>query len=205
MHILGQRALGILILLLLALLVIVKRKSTGTILKDIPQGGFGLWFIHIFNLFFILIANPVAAILLIVQQMEYIDITYITINIPWLVISLEICGIILYLFGFILMVWSLLSLGRSYQVGGMSPRTEDKFVINGPYRLIRHPIYAAAICISLGLVLLIQSIAYLIVFCIYLGLIIMLIPFEEKGLLQVYGEQYINYQRQIKKLIPYIY
>jgi len=65
--------------------------------------------------------------------------------------------------------------------------------------------YSAALCISLGLACLIQSIAYLSVFCIYLVLIISLIPAEEKGLRQVYGEQYDAYRRRVRTLIPRVY
>jgi protein-S-isoprenylcysteine O-methyltransferase Ste14 len=81
--------------------------------------------------------------------------------------------------GFLLMAWALIILGRNYQLGGSTPRDTDEMVIAGPYRFVRHPMYLAALCISLGLALLVQSLAFFFVFCIYLVLILSLMPIEE--------------------------
>ena len=52
-------------------------------------------------------------------------------------------------------------------------------IVDGPYRVVRHPMYSAALSIALGLACLIQSGACFAVFCIYLALILPLIPVEE--------------------------
>ena len=77
--------------------------------------------------------------------------------------------------------------------------------MDGVYRLVRHPMYTAALSISLGLACLIQSWAFLCVLCIYLVLILLLIPLEENELWKAYGEQYGAYQQKTKKLIPFVY
>ena len=56
MHTIDQRFLGVLIVLLLAILVAVKRIATGSILEK-PTGGLLLWLVNIFNLFFLLIGE----------------------------------------------------------------------------------------------------------------------------------------------------
>jgi len=63
MNLYEQRILGIAILCLLGILVTVKRVSTGSIL-DKPKGNLLVQLVNIFNLFFLLIVNPLAAILL---------------------------------------------------------------------------------------------------------------------------------------------
>jgi len=63
MNLYDQRILGIAILCLLGILVTVKRVSTGSIL-DKPKGNLLVQLVNIFNLFFLLIVNPLAAILL---------------------------------------------------------------------------------------------------------------------------------------------
>jgi protein-S-isoprenylcysteine O-methyltransferase Ste14 len=103
------------------------------------------------------------------------------------------------------MAWALMRLRNNYQLGGSIPRTTDQFVIMGPYRFIRHPMYAAALYIALGLAFLTQSLACLAVFFMYLVLISLLIPVEEQGLRQVYGEKYRDYQYHVSKLIPFVY
>lgn len=204
MHLLDQRILGSVILFLLGMLVIVKRMATGSIL-DKPKGNLVVQLVNIFNLFFLLMVNPIAAVLLITRRLETIDPAHMTIAAPWILMVLEIAGLVLYVTGYLLMVWALITLGCNYQLGGSAPRSEDKMVMDGPYRLIRHPMYTAALSISLGLACLIQSWALFCVFCIYLVLILLLIPMEEDGLRKAYSEQYAVYKQKAKKLIPFVY
>ena len=60
MLILNQRFLGIGIRCLLGKLVTVKRVATGSILER-PKGGLLAQIVNIFNLFFLLVVNPLAA------------------------------------------------------------------------------------------------------------------------------------------------
>lgn len=204
MNLITQRILGIVILLLLGVLVIIKQIATGSIL-DKPRGKFLVQLVNIFNLFFLLIVNPLVAILLIAGRLETVDSTRLDIENPTLVIILVILGLIFYVAGHLLMAWALIKLRNNYQLGGSTPRSTDTLVILGPYRLVRHPMYAAALYISLGLAFLTQSLACFAVFCIYLMLLSFLIPVEEKGLRQVYGKQYGEYQGHVRKLVPFLY
>jgi protein-S-isoprenylcysteine O-methyltransferase Ste14 len=201
---LDQRLLGIAILILLGTLVTVKRVSTGSIL-DRPNGGLLVQFVNIFNLFFLLVVNPLAAGLLITGRLAILAPTHLITDEPWITIVLEIVGLVMYGIGYLLMAWALITLGHNYQLGGNAPRTEDNLVIGGPYRLVRHPMYTAALSISLGLVCLIQAWAFLFAFCTYLVLIFLLIPMEENELQAAYGEQYGAYRQKTRKLIPFVY
>jgi protein-S-isoprenylcysteine O-methyltransferase Ste14 len=196
--------LGLAILFLLGMLVIVKRVATGSIL-DKPKGNLMVQLVNIFNLFFLLVVNPLVAISLITRHLATIDPTRMSINKPWVFVLLEIVGLLSYAIGYFLMAGALITLGRNYQLGGSAPRSEDKMVVDGPYRLVRHPMYTAALSISLGLVCLVQSWALFSVLCVYLVLIFLLIPVEENGLCKAYGEQFVAYRRKTKKLIPFVY
>lgn len=202
MHLLNQRALGILILILLGILVVIKRLATGSILEK-PKGSLLLWLVNIFNLLFLLIINPLAAILLVSTKMGTTDPSYLVIDNGLILLLVEIVGLVIYVFGFILMAWALMRLGTNYQLGGVDPRANDKMVIYGPYKFIRHPMYTAALSIAFGLACLIQSIVCFIAFCIYLVLIILLIPKEEESLIRAYGEPYKQYRQKVRKLVPF--
>ena len=204
MHIIDQRTLGILIVLLLAVLVVVKRAATGSVLEK-PKPDLLLWLVNIFNLFFLLAANPLAAILLITGRMDGIDPTSLEIASGWLLTVVEIGGLIIYLMGFLLMGWALISLGGKYQLGGSDPRTTDILIASGPYAFVRHPMYAAALCIAFGLACLIQSLACLGAFIVYVVLILRLIPVEEESLVRAYGEQYAAYRQKVSKLVPLLF
>jgi protein-S-isoprenylcysteine O-methyltransferase Ste14 len=203
MYLFDQRALGIAILFLLSMLVAIKRFATGSIL-DRPQGNLLVQVVNIFNLFFLLVVNPLTAILLIARRLTTIDPTHIYIDDTWTMV-LEITGLAIYVIGFFLMAWALLALRHNYQLGGSAPRAADEMVVVGPYRFVRHPMYSAALGISLGLACLIQSLAVFVLFMIYLALIIALIPAEEAGLRQAYEARYMTYQRTTKKLVPFLY
>ena len=201
MHLFDGRILGIAILALLAMLVVVKRVSTGSIL-DKPKGTPVVQLVNTFNLFFLLVLNPLAALLLILRRLEMSDPTHLIIKARWPLVFLEIAGLAVYVLGFFLMAWALLRLGGNYQLGGSAPRPEDTMVMDGPYRLVRHPMYTAALSIALGLACLTQSLACLLVFCTYLVLILSLIPIEEEGMRRVYGGRYGAYERETGKLLP---
>ena len=143
--------------------------------------------------------------MLITDRLPKSDPTHITINEQWITTVVEIVGLVVCVAGYLLMAWALITLGRNYQLGGSAPRPEDKMISDGPYSLIRHPMYTAALSISLGMAFLIQSGAFIGVFFIYLALIIPLIIMEENVLRKAYDEQYRVYQQKTRKLIPFIY
>jgi hypothetical protein len=86
------------------MLVAVKQKATGSIL-DKPKGNLLVQLVNSLNLFFLLVVNPVAAILLITQLLARLDPTRITIHVPWILTVVEVAGLVMYLTGFLLMTW----------------------------------------------------------------------------------------------------
>lgn len=204
MNLLSPTILGILIVLLLGALVYVKYTATGSVL-DKPGGGLLVQAVNVFNLFFLLVVNPLAAIGLISGILPRLDPTHFTIESPFRLACLEILGLLLYVSGFVLMAWALLTLRKNYQLGGSLPRARDQLVVDGPYAFLRHPMYTAALSISLGLACLLQSLAFLGVFVVYAALMFGLIPLEENGLQKVYGVRFENYRKKTKAIIPAIF
>jgi len=199
MHLFNPRIAGIAILLLWAMLVVVKWMATGSLLKDRPQGGVWIWLTHVFNFLFLLVATPLAAILLIVRRPEALAPAPLALGASGWRTGMEVAGMLLYGTGCILLAWALFTLRGNYQVGGSVPRASDELVTRGPYRFVRHPMYAAALCISLGLACLTYSLAYFGMFCIYVLLIVRLIPPEEEGLRRAYGGRYLAYRETVKR------
>jgi hypothetical protein len=117
MHLLHQWILGIIILALLGTLVTVKKVTTGNVL-DKPTGNLMVQLVNIYNLFFLLIVNPLAAIALIAQRLDVIDPGHSTIEEPLIVLAAELLGLVMYVSGYLLMAWALITLGRNYQLGG---------------------------------------------------------------------------------------
>src|SRR5512146_1429650 len=116
MHLLDQTILGVSILLLLGVLVAVKQLTTGSVL-DRPKGNLLVQIVNLFNLFFLLVVNPLAAVLLIARRLPADDPTHFAGAEPALLMVLEVLGLVSYVIGFALMAWALVTLGHNYQLG----------------------------------------------------------------------------------------
>eukprot|EP00878_Enallax_costatus_P006117 GHUV01006413.1.p1 GENE.GHUV01006413.1~~GHUV01006413.1.p1 ORF type:complete len:239 (+),score=54.08 GHUV01006413.1:345-1061(+) len=85
------------------------------------------------------------------------------------------------------------------------PRKASKFVSNGIYEYVRHPMYGGLILVSLGVAAVTHDETRLL---LALGLWLVLekkIALEEKFLVDRYGAAYEAYKATVMKLFPYIY
>jgi protein-S-isoprenylcysteine O-methyltransferase Ste14 len=205
MHALDPQIPGLILLALTAVFVLVKRWTTGSFIKGRPEGSRLLWFTHVFNLFFLLVVNPSVSILLVARRFEALDPTVVHLGSLPLHLGVETGGLVLCLTGYSLMCWALVTMRGQFQVLGKIPRSSDRLFLSGPYKLIRHPMYSSVLCLSSGLALLTQSLALVAIFGVYVALILRLVPVEEEGLRRAYGEQFVAYQKWVKKLIPLVY
>ncbi len=78
-------------------------------------------------------------------------------------------------------------------------------VVAGPYGLVRHPMYAAALLGALGVSCLLPSWGYFCAFCVYAALILPLVRSEEEGLRRVFGREYEAYRQRVPALVPFLY
>jgi protein-S-isoprenylcysteine O-methyltransferase Ste14 len=203
MDLLDPRNLGVAILALLGAMVLSKWAATGTIL-DRPGDRLLARTVDIYKLIFLLVVIPLAAVGLITGRLETMDPTHLPVSVPWLQNGLAAGGLLLYAVGCLVLAAAFRMLGRSFRTEGAAPRLE-KLVTGGPYRFVRHPMYTGLLCLALGLSLITQSLACFAIFGIYLLLIARLIDLEEAELQRAYGDQYRQYQRDVRKLVPYVY
>jgi len=113
-------------------------------------------------------------------------------------------GIVLIILGIILRQWSMAILGRFFSPV-IGTQEGQKVIEKGPYKYIRHPSYTGALIIFIGLGLALQSwaavLTLILLFTVAYGYRMYV---EEKTLISELGEQYIEYKKRTKKLIPYI-
>lgn len=114
-------------------------------------------------------------------------------------ISLPI-GILLFVSGWILSFLALCKFGTIPSI-----RKKSNLITSGAYRVVRHPIYSGTIIAVLGWTILLKSFISIIYFPILCMLYFLITIFEERGLVEEYGDEYINYKKKvIKRLIPFI-
>jgi protein-S-isoprenylcysteine O-methyltransferase Ste14 len=116
---------------------------------------------------------------------------------------IRLAGWIVGIVGALILLWSAFNLGRSLTP---FPRPADNgaLVIHGAYRLVRHPMYFAVLLLSLGCSLLTTSTARLLVTLLLFIFFDLKSRREERWLVERYPA-YSQYQKQAKRLIPWLY
>lgn len=94
-------------------------------------------------------------------------------------------------------------MGNSWRIG-IDPKEKNQLITDGPFKRIRHPIYALSMLLMLGTVFCVQSIPVFIVFCIHWFIFTMEAVREERYLTQVYGETYNQYMKQTNRFFPMV-
>lgn len=111
--------------------------------------------------------------------------------------------IIIQIFAFAIMIWARLTFGfRSFHASANS--TKGRLIMNGPYKWLRHPIYASIIYFSWACVIAYPNKETIgAVLLITLGAYARML-LEEKSLLETY-EEYAAYCKRTKRIIPYLF
>jgi len=113
-------------------------------------------------------------------------------------------GIFLMVIGILVRQWSIFILGRSFTLT-ISVQKNQKVVDYGPYRFIRHPSYLGMFLTVIGMVVALQSWGGILVTLVIYGLALgYRIHIEEKFLVSQLGDDYIQYMKKTKRLIPFV-
>lgn len=118
---------------------------------------------------------------------------------------LSIVGLIIEVLGILVRVIAVHTLGRFY-TRILRETDEHRLVTNGIYRYIRHPGYLGNILLFLGASLVMGNIITILTVAVLIaGVYIYRIAAEEKMLIELFGTAYLAYQKQSRRLIPWVY
>lgn len=103
-------------------------------------------------------------------------------------------------------VWAILIMVKTSQIS-ITPEVKPaaKLVIKGPYQWIRHPMYTAILVTFLPLIIENYSIDRIITYLLLTVDLLLKLHYEENLLTEKFGDSYISYQSQSKRLLPFIY
>ncbi len=111
----------------------------------------------------------------------------------------------LILTGFIIRVWAIGKLGE-YFTSLVMTHENQTLITDGPYRYIRHPGYTGGLLFYLGLGVATGSIPGLVIIMTIMSYgIHRRIKVEERVMISYFGEEYIDYMKRTRKLIPLLY
>ena len=114
-------------------------------------------------------------------------------------------GLVLFWAGISLRLWSFRTLGRYFTFTVQTSR-EQPVITDGPYRLIRHPGYAALLLIIMAVGLFTGNWCFLVCLTVAIaGSLVFRIRVEERALLHDLGSGYGEYAATHKRLVPFIW
>ncbi len=110
---------------------------------------------------------------------------------------------ILQLLGVALIAWSVARIDP-LELAGIHPPALSGLQIEGPYRMVRHPLYLGWIVAAFATPRLTgDRLAFAVLTTIYL---VVAVPWEERSLARTFGESYARYTARVRwRVIPFIY
>ena len=111
-------------------------------------------------------------------------------------------GLVLGIGGIALTFGAQLAMGDAWRVG-VDPEERTELVTDGPFRLVRNPIYSAMLPTVFGLVLMVPSVvAIAAIVTLFVALELQVRLVEEPYLLQVHGDDYADYAARVGRFVP---
>ena len=107
-------------------------------------------------------------------------------------------------FGIFLGLWAILSMRIDNFNITSNVKTGARLVTGGPYRYIRHPMYASLLLVTFPLVLNQFSMLRLTIWFVLLADLLLKLRHEER-LLEREVDGYSGYMRRTKRVLPFVY
>jgi protein-S-isoprenylcysteine O-methyltransferase Ste14 len=87
---------------------------------------------------------------------------------------------------------------------GDTAADREPLQITGPYRIVRHPLYLGWMLVTFGAAHMTGNrLAFAIITAIYL---VVAVPWEERALMQSFGDEYRRYRALVRwRIVPYVY
>jgi protein-S-isoprenylcysteine O-methyltransferase len=115
-----------------------------------------------------------------------------------------ITGIVLTITGLGFSAWARIHLGR-YWSSMVMVRIGHRIIKTGPYRIVRNPMYTGLFIAFVGAAIAIGELVAFVAIGIGIASIWVKIKAEEEILLEKFGEEYLEYKRDVKAaIIPWI-
>jgi protein-S-isoprenylcysteine O-methyltransferase Ste14 len=114
-------------------------------------------------------------------------------------------GGLLLLGGVTIRVWAIQTLGKHF-TATVTLTDDHRLVRSGPYKWVRHPSYLGAFMAIVGAPVFLNAYWAVLVAVIAMSIAYYLrIGVEEKMLSSYFGEQYLDYKKQTRRIIPFIW
>lgn len=135
--------------------------------------------------------------------LQFLLLLYLFLSGPLYIFSITF--VLILIISLLLILWAaLVKKLHKHPVSPRAPRG-TYMITNGPYEIVRHPIYAGLLLFVINYSQGYHSIFQYLAFLPFLALILMRIRRDEELTERFFKHEYSAYKKQAKKLIPYIY
>lgn len=136
-------------------------------------------------------AAPLLALLGVVEPVAALD-----------VVALQVIGLALALIGIAVALYAQLAMGNSWRIG-VDEEERTELVTDGPFAVVRNPIFAATLPTVLGLTLMVPSwVSFTGVAFLAVALELQVRVVEEPYLLRTHGEAFASYASRVGRFFP---
>ena len=112
-------------------------------------------------------------------------------------------GVVLCIVGFAFCIWARFTLGRNWS-GVVTLKRGHELISDGPYALVRHPIYTGLLTMFVATVIVLGHVAGIIALPFVFVSLWIKLRYEEKLMLKQFPNEYAAYQQHVKRIIPFI-
>ena len=116
-------------------------------------------------------------------------------------LAVEAAGLALTIAGCLFAIWARVTLGTNWS-GLPKVKQEHELIVNGPYALVRHPIYSGLLLASAGNVLADGRNAWLLAWVLIAISYAIKMRQEERLMRETFPAAYPEYKQRVKALIP---
>ena len=113
-------------------------------------------------------------------------------------------NMVFFILGIILIILGIIFWIHALMISKIHSEIENNNLITtGIYSHVRHPIYAAFLYVSTGIILFsLNILLFILPLFFWAFLTVAMIKTEEKWLIDRYGSDYINYSKKVNRFIP---
>lgn len=100
-------------------------------------------------------------------------------------------------------VWARFTIGANWS-GDVTFKEDHELIQRGPYALVRHPIYTGIVTMAAGVALQWSAPLGFVLFVVLVALFVVKMRMEEKLMSEHFPDQYREYRRTVKAIIPFV-
>jgi protein-S-isoprenylcysteine O-methyltransferase Ste14 len=118
-------------------------------------------------------------------------------------IVMSVIAAIFCVIGLSIAIWARMYLGGNWS-SHPALKEDHELVTSGPYRFVRHPIYAGVILAAIGSML-VSGVAWVVALLFFCAMFISRVKVEERLMTQQFPNQYPAYKEKTKAIVPFLW